>query len=211
MKLAKELLYPAPFYNFLSCLSESAIEGPILDCGSGGPNPKQALFVRLGFDIMGIEFSEERFEQAQKYAKENKLELSMQLADMREIPFESDYFGHIYSYNTIFHMVKQDIKKAIDEMIRVLKPGGLCFVNFLSVDSSFYGEGNENNPGECVITEGDEEILHTFFTDEESDTFFDNLDIEILFKEKRILHKKFEDGEVLDDSYIDYIVQKKIP
>ncbi len=208
MNIANELLYPAPFYNFLSYISESDVKGPILDCGSGGPNPKQALFVRLGFDVMGIEFSEKRFQQAQEYAKQNKLELSMQLADMREIPFESDHFGHVYSYNTIFHMNKLDIKKAVDEMIRVLKPGGFCFVNFLSVDSGFYGEGEEVNPGECIQIEGDKKIMHTFFTDEESDNFFDNLDIEIIFKEKRILHKKFEDGHVMDDSYIDYIVQK---
>ena len=209
MKIAEELLYPAPFYNFLSYFSESDIESPILDCGSGGPNPKQALFVRLGLDVIGIEISEERLQQAQEYAKENNLELSMQLGDIREIPFESDFFGHVYCYNTIFHMTKHDIKKTLGEMIRVLKPGGLCFVNFLSVDSGFYSEGNEENPGVCVITEGDEEIMHTFFTDDESDTFFDNKDIEILFKEKRILHKKFEDGEVMDDAYIDYIVQKK--
>ena len=209
MKIAEELLYPAPFYNFLSYFSESDIESPILDCGSGGPNPKQALFVRLGLDVIGIEISEERLQQAQEYAKENNLELSMQLGDIREIPFESDFFGHVYCYNTIFHMTKHDIKKTLGEMIRVLKPGGLCFVNFLSVDSGFYSEGNEENPGVCVITEGDEEIMHTFFTDDESDTFFDNIDIEILFKEKRILHKKFEDGEVMNDAYIDYIVQKK--
>lgn len=208
MKIPNELLYPAPLYNFLSYISESDVNGQILDCGSGGPNPKQALFVQLGFNIIGIEFSEERFEMAQDYAKKQKLKLPMKLGDMRSIPFESNYFGYVYSWNTIFHMNKSDIKKAVDEMIRVLKPGGLCFVNFLSVDSEFYGEGKEQNPGECLQIEGDEEILHTFFTDEESDGFFDNLEIEILFKEKRILHKKLED-RVMRDSYIDYIVQKK--
>ncbi|MFX1499611.1 MAG: hypothetical protein ACFFDH_01450 [Promethearchaeota archaeon] len=40
MKLAKGLLYPAPFYNFLSYISDSDIDGPILDCGSGDPYPK---------------------------------------------------------------------------------------------------------------------------------------------------------------------------
>ncbi len=207
MIIAKELLYPAPFYNFLSYLSDSAIDGPILDCGSGGPYPKQELFFLLGFDAIGIEFSEERLEMAQEYAKQHKLDLSMQLGDMRTIPFESNYFGHVYSWNTIFHMNKKDIKKAVDEMIRVLKPGGLCFVNFLSVDSEFYGEGEEEKPGEFIQIEGDEKIRHTFFTDEESDGFFDNLEIEILYKEKRILHKKLED-RVMKDSYIDYIVQK---
>ena len=132
----------------------------------------------------------------------------MQVGDMRLIPFESNYFGYVYSWNTIFHMKKIDIQKALGEMIRVLKPGGLCFVNFLSIDSEFYGVGKEQNTGECLQHEGEEEILHTFFTDEESDGFFNNLEIEILFKEKRILHKKLED-RVMRDSYIDYIVRKK--
>ncbi|MFX1499610.1 MAG: class I SAM-dependent methyltransferase [Promethearchaeota archaeon] len=59
----------------------------------------------------------------------------MQLGDIRNIPFDSNYFGYVYSWNTIFHMSKKDIKKSIGEMILVLKPGGFCFVNFLSVDS----------------------------------------------------------------------------
>jgi len=206
--IGKELLYPAPFYNFLSYISESDVDGAILDCGSGGPYPKQALFVQLGFNTIGIEFSEERLKMAQDYAKQHKLKLPMQLGDIRSISFESNYFGYVYSWNTIFHMNKIDIKKAIHEMIRVLKPGGLCFVNFLSVDSEFYGEGEEQNPGEFLQIEGDEKVMHTFFTDEESDGFFGNLEIEILFKEKRILHKKLED-RVMKDSYIDYIVLKK--
>ncbi len=207
MIIAKEVLYPAPFYNFLNYISESDINGPILDCGSGGPRPKLSLFVLLGFDTFGIEILEERLEEAENYAKQNKLELSMQLGDIRSIPFESNHFGHVYSWNTIFHMNKIDIKKAINEMIRVLKPGGLCFINFLSVDSEFFGKGKEQNPGEFLQIEGDEKIMHTFFTDEESDGFFENLEIEILFKEKRILHKKLED-RTMKDSYIDYIVQK---
>ncbi len=208
MKIAKELLFPAPFYNFLSYISDSDIDGPILDCGSGGPNPKQQLFVLLGFDAIGIECSEKRLEMAQNFARQYKLKLSMQLDDMRAISFETNYFGHVYSWNTIFHMNKQDIKTSLKEMIRVLKPGGLCFVNFLSVDSEFYGKGEEVSTGEFERFYGDEKVLHTFFTDKESDGFLDNLEIEILYKEKRILQKKLED-RVMKDSYIDYIIQKK--
>jgi len=208
MKIAKEVLYPTPLYKFLNYISESEVDGSILDCGSGGPNPKQSLFALLGFDTMGIENSEERLEEAQNYAKQHNLELPMKIGDMRSIPFESDYFGYVYSWNTIFHMNKIDIKKAVAEMIRVLKPGGLCFINFLSIDSELCQEGEEINPGEFLQIEGDEEILHTFFTDEESDGFFDNLEIEILYKEKRTYHKKYTD-RLIRDSYIDYIVQKR--
>jgi ubiquinone/menaquinone biosynthesis C-methylase UbiE len=207
MKIVKELIYPAPFYNLLSYISERNINGPILDCGSGGPNPKQALLAHIGFDTTGIELYEERLNMAQEYAKQHKMDLPMQLGDMRDLPFESNYFGCVYSWNTIFHMNKVDIKTALNEMIRVLKYGGLCFVNLFSIDSEFYGEGEEQNPGECIQFEGDEKIMHTFLTDEESDGLFQDLDVDILFKEKRISHKKVED-RVIKDSYIDYIVQK---
>ena len=208
MQIPKQLLFPAPFYNFLSYISDSEIIGPVLDCGSGGSYPKQALFAYLGFQTIGIESSEDRLSMAQDYAKQHQLELPMQIGDMRSIEFESNYFGYVYSWHTIFHMNKIDIKKAIDEMIRVLKPGGLCFINFLSIDSEFYGEGKELNSGEFLQIEGDEKVMHTFFTDKESDGFFEDLQIEMLFKEKRIFHKKFED-RIMKDSYIDYIVQKK--
>jgi SAM-dependent methyltransferase len=207
IQIPKELLYPAPFYNFLNYISECEITGPILDCGSGGPRPKQSLFVLLGFDIVGIEISEERKEEAQRFAKEHKLELIMQKDDMRSMPFESNHFGYVYSWNTIFHLNKKDIKKAIKEMIRVLKPGGLCFVNFLSVDAEYFGRGEEQNSGEFLQIEGEEKVIHTFFTDEESDGFFEEVDIDIVYKEKRISYMKLEE-RVMKDSYIDYIVQK---
>ena len=56
MKIAKELLYPAPFYNFLSYISESHVHGPMLDCGSGGPNPKQALFFNWDLILLALNF-----------------------------------------------------------------------------------------------------------------------------------------------------------
>ncbi|MHA2473484.1 MAG: class I SAM-dependent methyltransferase [Promethearchaeota archaeon] len=208
MKIPKELLYPAPLYTFLTYISESEVSGQILDCGSGGPNPKQALFALIGFDIIGIEVSEEMFDMAQEYAKTNKIDLNMQMGDMRAIPFETNYFSHVYSWNTIFHMNKKDIKQGVDEMIRVLKPGGLCFVNFLSTDSEHYGKGEEPNPGEYVEIIDGRKVMHTYFDDEEPDRYFENLPIEFLFKQKRSFIQKLED-RVYQESQFDYIVQKK--
>ncbi len=105
-------------------------------------------------------------------------------------------------------MSKKDIKKSVDEMIRVLKPGGLCFVKLFSKDSEHYGEGEEPNPGECVEIYDDEIVMHTFFDDEEPDKLFENLEIEVLYKEKRVFAKKLED-RVFKESHYDYFVQKK--
>lgn len=51
---------------------------------------------------------------------------------MKEIPFDNEFFSFLFSYNTSVHMKKQDFSLALSEFYRVLKYGGLCYVNFLS-------------------------------------------------------------------------------
>jgi len=47
--------------------------------------------------------------------------------DMHRIPFASASFSFVYSYNAIFFITKSDIARSMDEIERVLKPGGvLC-------------------------------------------------------------------------------------
>ena len=47
----------------------------------------------------------------------------------------------IYSYGTIFHMPKENVKDTINEFKRVLMSDGLCFVSFLSKEDDRYGQG----------------------------------------------------------------------
>jgi hypothetical protein len=59
----------------------------------------------------------------------------------------------------------------VQEMYRVLKLGGLCFLGVISMDSwprSIFGQ--EQAPGEFWgEEEGDELALHSLFTDQEAD------------------------------------------
>ncbi|MFW9895111.1 MAG: hypothetical protein ACFFD7_04835 [Candidatus Thorarchaeota archaeon] len=93
-------------------------------------------------------------------------------------------------------------------MIRALIPGGLCFVNFLSIDSDRYEHGEEPNPRECVEIYDGEKVMYMFFNDDETDELFENLNIEIIYKVKRESLRKYEDG-LHKDCQFDYIVQKK--
>jgi ubiquinone/menaquinone biosynthesis C-methylase UbiE len=109
----------------------------------------------------------------------------------------------VYSYNSIFHLSKADSGIAIDEMFRVLKKGGLLFVNFLSVEDSLYKSGEEVNPGEFLQQEGDNKVIHSFYQDIEPDTYFK--DFEIIAKEKmKFLLRK---SEYLP-CFLNYIVKK---
>ena len=56
---------------------------------------------------------------------------------MLELPYEDSSFSFVFSHHTVFHMLKVDIKRAIDEMRRVLVPGGLLFVNFPPTNKNY--------------------------------------------------------------------------
>jgi len=66
---------------------------------------------------------------------------------MRTLPFEDASISFAFSYTTIFHMPKDDVACSMGEIERVLKPDGLCFVNFLSVESDSFGRGEQVGKG----------------------------------------------------------------
>ncbi|MBU3192273.1 methyltransferase domain-containing protein [Clostridium bowmanii] len=192
-------------YKFLNYCNEINLEKSVLDCGAGGNCPPLALFLECGYKTYGIEISNSQIERAKNFSKEHNVELNISKGDIRKLTFEDESISYIYSYNTIFHMKKEDIAKAVAEIKRVLKPGGICFINFLSVNDCDYGHGEQVGEGEFLQSEGDEKVIHTYYNIQEAETHFK--DMKILFKENRILERIYE-GEKIKQGYIDYIVQK---
>jgi ubiquinone/menaquinone biosynthesis C-methylase UbiE len=192
-------------YKFLNYCNESSLEKSVLDCGAGGNCPPLALFSAYGYKTYGIEISDSQIEMAKDFSKEHNVELNISKGDIKNLPFEDESISYIYSYNTIFHMKKEDIEKAVNEIKRVLKPGGICFVNFLSIKDGEYGNGEKVGEGEFLQTEGDGKVIHAYYNLEEAETHFN--DMRIIFKEYRLLERIYE-GEKIRQGYIDYIVQK---
>jgi len=102
-------------------------------------------------------------------------------------------------------MTKKDITKSVNEIIRVLKPGGLCCINFLSLHDSGFGEGKQLGENEFLQMERGEQVIHTYYDIDEAEFHFK--DMKILFKENRILERIYG-GQKIKQGYIDYIVQK---
>jgi ubiquinone/menaquinone biosynthesis C-methylase UbiE len=203
------MIRAVPLYTFLDHCNSSPLEKEVLECGAGVSSSFEPLLVRFyehGYKTHGIEISDERLAAAQRYGEENGMALDISKGDMREIPFEDESMSFIFSYNTIFHMTKADIAIAMREIERVLKPGGLCFVNFMSVDDDACGEGEPLGKGEFVQAEAGGKTVHVFHADDEPDVYFSNFDM--LHKEKRILERWIE-GEKYSQAYIDYIAQKR--
>ena len=197
-------------YTFLEYCNNSSLEKKILECGAGvwdpSVEPLLVRFYKLGYITHGIEISEERAAAARDYCQAHRVDADIPSGDMRQLPFENESMSFVFSYNTIFHMTKADVAASMGEIERVLKPKGLCFVNFLSVASETYGTGKEIGKGEFLEPEGDENMLHAYYEVNEADNYFDRF--VVLHKENRVVEWLAGKHRVVR-GYIDYIARKR--
>jgi ubiquinone/menaquinone biosynthesis C-methylase UbiE len=175
------IIFPLSLYRFLKLIEHVELEKRVLDCGAGGHQPPLALFYEYGYETHGIDISDSAIAASEKFAKDQGMKLNIVKGDMRKIPFEDASFGFVFSQNSICHLTKKDTMKAIREMIRVLKPSGFMFVDFMSTESSYYGSeslGEEVGPGEySYVDENGETVLHSFHNDNEPDRYFTGMKV----------------------------------
>jgi len=193
----RKVIWAIPLYKFIRYCNDSPLDKTVLDCGAGGDDPPLQLFYEHGYETFGVEVSENPFRQAKKFCKEHGMKLNVLKGDMRLLPFKNGSFSFVYSFNAIFFMTKKDIAVSMKEIERVLKPSGLCFVNFVSVDEPDKGPFCKPFLGNPRFSQHE---------DDEADKYFTNF--EIIHKEKKIIDKKTHDKRLVQ-AYIDYIAQKK--
>lgn len=91
----------------------------ILDVGCG-PGAALLYLSRFG-DVIGVDLSDEALKYAKKRGKVIK-------ADISSLPFENESFDLVTCLDVLYHQWVKDNKKALLEIKRVLKPGGIFFL-----------------------------------------------------------------------------------
>jgi len=198
-----EVIWATPLYEFLRRCNASPLAREVLDCGAGGSNPPLSLFYQYGYRTYGIEIAEDALSKARRFCAENHMALNIIGGDMRRIPFPSERFSFVYSYNAIDFMTKPDIAISMREITRVLKSDGLCYVNLLSVDDA------ESWEPFCETAAAKDPLKSkgfAHFEDDEADMFFEAF--EIVRKEKRLVEKLWE-GRTLKQADVEYIARKR--
>ncbi len=193
-------------YKFLSMCDSTPLERVVLDCGAGGECPPLGLFWEHGYKTLGIEADDLQIMEAKEFENNRGMELNILKGDMRKLPFQDSSLSFAYSYNSIFHMKKTDVLQSINEIRRVLKPGGLCFVNLLSIRDFRYGSGEKIGSGEYYQDEGDSTVIHSYFADDEGDDYFKELDV--IYKEIRVINRLVQ-GHWIKQGYVDYVARRK--
>ena len=204
--LAPGIIWATPLYEFLRQCNTTRLKKTILDCGAGSHAdrpPPLFLFYQYGYKTYGIEIEKSALANANRFCKKDDIPLNIIRGDMRRIPFIDELFSFVYSYNAIMFMTKADIAVAMREIQRVLKPHGLCFVNFLSVDDPDRRPFRRTAFASRLL----KSKRFSHHKDNEADIYFRNF--EILRKEKRLIEKLY-DGRKIIQAYIDYIARKKL-
>jgi 2-polyprenyl-3-methyl-5-hydroxy-6-metoxy-1,4-benzoquinol methylase len=111
----------------------------ILDIASGEGYGTHALALKPN-DVIGIDISQEAVSHAIK-----KYNLDFRVGNAESIPLPSNSMDAVVSYETIEHVPNP--RDFINEVARVLKPGGKLFIS--TPNANTYLAGTDSNPFHC--------------------------------------------------------------
>lgn len=97
----------------------------VLDAGMGTGGLSVALSrTKAGpFAFHGIDISPGMLNEADRNLRDCKIDADLRLGDVQDLPYEDSSFDFVMAAHVLEHLV--DPHRAIKEMVRVLKPGGV--------------------------------------------------------------------------------------
>lgn len=108
---------------FLARLWPDVAGWDVLEVGSG-PAHDSLIFAERGAQVTALDHSPTGVELAQRYYREAGLPLRTTCASATEIPFADDTFDVAFNAGVLEHFTDAQLEAVIDEMIRVVRPGG---------------------------------------------------------------------------------------
>tara|TARA_R110002051_G_scaffold23370_1_gene59036 strand:- start:526 stop:1158 length:633 start_codon:yes stop_codon:yes gene_type:complete len=139
-------------------------EMKILDAGCGeGRNA--VYFINGGYQIFGIDQNETAIQYCRYMAK--SLDKSydahrFQAAGLEDIPFHSEAFDAVIC-SAVLHFASDDENfwEMMDEMLRVLKPGGILWFRMTTAFGGIQEESQPLGGGQYLLPDGSERFLLT--------------------------------------------------
>ena len=103
----------------------------ILDLGAGIGRHALAL-AAMGHQVAALDAAEAAGAATAAAAVAQGLEVAICRAPMTELPFETGQFDHVLSWNVIYHGDETVVRRTLDEIARVTRPGGTFMATMLS-------------------------------------------------------------------------------
>jgi cyclopropane fatty-acyl-phospholipid synthase-like methyltransferase len=125
----------------------------ILELGCGSGRDAQYIISRVGKENY---FGTDASEGLIKLCREKIPEGMFQVKDMREVSYETETFGAIFSFASMLHVNREEMTQIIEKCHKWLKTGGILYI------STKYGEYREEN-----IKKFGEDKYYYFYTPED--------------------------------------------
>lgn len=150
-------------------------------CGFGTYN---LLLAVNGFEVEGFDLSESAVAVTKELLGRYKIDASRyRTADIQETEYEDEQFDAAIAYSVLDHMTAANAEKGMEELFRIIKPGGLLLLAFDSLEEDdLLPEHTVLPDGSLLYTQGRKTnmIFHPFTEQELSE----------LFKNKEIIYRK---------------------
>ena len=106
------------------------LNGRILDLGFGDCR-NMPLLNNCGFDIYGVEITEEIVNLGKKTLSNLNIDANLKVGTNTSIPFEDSFFDYILACASCYYIdAGKTFNNNLNEITRVLKPGGYIIANF---------------------------------------------------------------------------------
>jgi len=158
--------------------------GNVLDIGCGFGRDTN-FFACNAYNYFGIDLSEKMIFKAKKLIPSAKF----YVMNMLDLDFKSDYFDGIWCSATLLHLDKDDALRSLIEMKKVLKPGGIIYLNL------------KEGSGEKVITDNrykNAKKFYSYYSKTEIKNILANYGFDILdFKLEKTPKQDYKDTGII--------------
>jgi SAM-dependent methyltransferase len=141
--------------NFYGCPARQDVR--LLDAGCG-PGSCTWYMAREGFQVAGIDGSPTAIGRAKERLRAENLSADLRVGDYVVLPWPDEFFDAAIDNASFYSNLCADWQLAVDEVHRVLKPGGLFLTASFTVNCWGYGTGREVEAG--TFTDIPEGPLH---------------------------------------------------
>lgn len=121
--------------------------GSLLDLGCGAGEPVASYFIKNGWHVTGVDFSEKMLELSTKYAPE----MDGIKNDIREVDFQRSQFDTVTATYSLFHIPAEDHPHLFKKIYGWLKPGGRFLFTYATKE--YTGEERFNGFKKFIDTE----------------------------------------------------------
>jgi len=152
-KFNAEPRYPEPDairWIFGTFPRQNAANTHILDMGMGAGR-HVIVMKREGYQVTGTDHAESAVRKAIKWAEEENMEIDFVQASADDHPFPDNHFEGVLSYGAIYFLNFERFQKSVDEIYRMLKPGGSTFVLIRNANDIRKEKGEQTGPHEYTI------------------------------------------------------------